>query len=861
MAESTPSFGMADLSNCDREPIHIPGSIQPHGVLLILHPADRRILQVAGPTESLLGQRRDALIGAPLDMLAEAGTVNALIELVAGLAQPSRPDNLFGFTTVDGRRFDAAIHGSDAGVIVELEPATPDRVPPGGMLSLVHAMLANVQETRTVLDFCQRAAEQVREATGFDRVMVYRFRDDGTGHVIAEARRQEIGSYLDLHYPASDIPAQARELYRRNWLRLIPDAIYAPEPLHPAVSPLTGRPVDMALCALRNVSPLHLEYLANMGVRASMSMSLMHGTRLWGLISCHHYTPKHLSQSLRNVCELFAQMFSLQLEARQRAEVLEQGLRMRDLHGRILSALADTPDLADGLMHHRPSLLDLIPSSGVALWLDGRFTAVGSTPDEEAVGTLARWLSGRVTDLWHTDRLPELWPEAEKLAAVASGLLVVSVSRVPRDFIIWFRPEVIHTVTWAGNPNKPVEVVDGVARLTPRRSFAAWQESVRFHSVPWSEAEIDAARALRTTLLEVVLRRVDQVAREREAAHRQQELLLAELDHRVKNTLANIQVLAQHSARNAGSLDSFTASFGERLRAMAQAHSLLTQSRWRGIEFRKLLEEEIRAHHDPVAPQFRLEGPRFVLRPKAALALSMAVHELVTNAAKYGALSLPGGRIDVRWALVGDGADGRVRLEWTESGGPPVLPPTRFGFGRVVIERSLAYEVDGDTTLTFDPGGVRFEALLPANHVVDGTAEPLDAGRAAADETAPPASGPRRILLVEDSAFVAEAVAAFLAGQGVTVLGPANRVPMAMVLIEGDPPDAAVLDVDLDGTPSWPVADSLADRGIPFLLATAYSADGAVPERFRNRPRLLKPYSVKDLGTALDALLAGAPGG
>lgn len=855
MSESTPPFGAAERTNCDREPIHIPGSIQPNGLRLVLHPVDWTILQVAGPAESLLGRRGDDLIGTPLDRLASADTTLDLVDLAGTLEGRSRPGDLFGFTTVDGRRFDAAVHSNEAGILVELEPARPERVPSGGMLALVHAMLTNVQEARTLDEVCRKAAEQVRAVTGFDRVMVYRFHDDGSGQVIADARRPDLESCLDLHCPTSDVPAQARALCCRNWLRLTPDATCTTAPLEPPVNPLTGRPVDMGLCALRSVSPIHLEYLGKMGVRASMSMSLVHGTRLWGLISCHHDTPKHLSQGLRNVCGLFAQMFSTQLDSRQRAEVLEQGIRTRELRSRIVSTLADAPTLAEGLTQHGPNLMDLIPSSGVALWTEGRFHAVGITPGEADVRALADWLDSRVTDVWHTDRLPELWPAAATLAAAAARVLVLSISRVPRDYIIWFRPQAIRTVTRAGNPNKPVEMVDGTARPTPRMSFEGWQEAVRFRAPGWSEADIAAARTLRTTLLEVVLRRVERIARERDTAQRQQELLLAELDHRVKNTLANIQVLAQHSARNAESLDSFTTSFAERLRAMAQAHNLLTQSRWRGVEFRSLLEEEIRAHHDPVAPQFRLDGPRFVLRPKAALALSMAVHELVTNAAKYGALSCPGGRVHVRWSLDGDGPDARLVLDWAETGGPRVKPPTRFGFGRVVVERNLAYEVDGETTLTFDPAGVRFQARLPAEHVVDGTAELLEARHATGPVPAP-AAGPRRILLVEDSAFVADAVTAFLASRGIEVLGPAGRVPAALALLDSEPPDAAVLDVDLNGTPSWPVAEALAARGIPFVLATGYSADGVVPERFRGHPRLLKPFSVKELSATLDTLLA-----
>jgi len=875
MVVTNSSFGVADLTNCDREPIEIPGSIQPHGILVVLHPESLVILQAAGPTDVLLGLTVDDLLGVEFGALVSADAVQVIRDILTRVSHGPRSENLFSFeVTAVGQRFDAAVHAGEAGMIVEMEPVKTAPPLPGGPLGLVQTMLASVQDAAGLKDFCQRAAEEVQRATGFARVMVYRFNEDDSGHVFAEARKGEIGTYLDLHFPASDIPAQARDLYSRNWLRLIADARYQPAPLIPSLNPLTGAPVNLSHCALRSVSPLHLEYLANMGVRASMSVSIMRGGKLWGLFACHHDQPRHLAPGLRAACELFAQMFSFQLEARIKADTLEEAMRMRGIHDRLVAVISSEPDIVNGLVQHQPNLQDYLPSSGVALWLDGRYSSIGTTPDEGEIKKLAEWLAaGKAPGVWATDRLPLVWEDGRDMAGQACGVLVLSVSRSPRDYIFWFRPEVLQTVTWAGNPNKPVETTPGELRLSPRRSFDAWVEQVRFRTVPWSEAEITAAQTLRTTLLEVVLQRVDQVARERELSRQRQELLLAELDHRVKNTLANIQALVQYASASGGSggdavsgtasemLNGFTASFGHRLRAMAHAHSLLTQSRWEGADLRSLLEEEARAHTAGVegaAVRTRLTGPEIMLRPKAALALSMAIHELVTNAAKYGALSVPDGMVDIAWALNEGGKNGEAAtftLDWTESGGPPVSPPTRHGFGRIVIEKSLAYEVDGESRLVFAAGGVRCHVRIPVEHVVDRVRPPQVSITAAGPRKEAEPVLPSRVLLVEDSGLVAMQIQNLLEEAGCEVVGPASRVGPALRLAMSEVIDAAVLDVDLNGTPSWDVADALTSRGIPFVLATGYSSDNALPDRFRSVPKLLKPFSTQGFEAALRKLL------
>lgn len=841
-----PAFGEVDLTNCDREPIRIPGSVQPHGLLLILHPETLDVLQYGGdsgllPVAPRPGAKLSALLPAPavaeLAALLDAAPLSERVAIEAALP--------------DGHPIDLVAHRAEAGILLEIERLAAPSATRRGPLPVVQAMVARVQQAATLRGFWQAATDEVRRVTGFDRVMLYRFLPDGSGAVVAEARDPGIGSYLDLHYPASDIPKQARELYQRTWLRLIPDARYTPAPLRPALSPLTGGPADLSLCALRSVSPLHLEYLQNMGVRASMSLSVVRGGQLWGLIACHHRAPRHLPLATRDACEAFAQIFSLQLEAKEQAEDFAYAARLRSVHEGLVQVMAREEDLAFGLIKHRPNLLDFIASEGVALLIDGQYSAIGRVPEEAAVRALVAWMSETAGDgVVAFDRLPELWPPARDFAEVASGVLALSVSRDPRDCILWFRPEVLQAVTWAGNPNKPVEVSPEGARLTPRRSFEAWREMVRGRSHPWKAAEIDAAQALRVSLLEVVLRRMDEVAQERAMAKDRQDLLLAELDHRVKNTLANIQALVRHSSGGAATLEDFVGDLHRRLRSMAAAHSLLSRARWEGAELRSLVEQELGPHLDGQSGPARvaIAGPAVRLRPKAALAISLALHELTTNAAKYGALSAPGGMVHIAWGMSG----GKLLLDWQERGGPPVSAPTRRGFGLLVIERSLAYEVNGRSRLDFAPAGVAFHVEMPLRQVTESSAV-----LAAQPPPAPPAPlRGVRVLVVEDAALVALELETALRVEGAEVVGPVARLEDALAVVKARLPDAALLDIDLDGVTVFPLADALAEAGVPFLLTTGYEPGLVLPARFAAVPVLAKPYRGEEATAALRGLLA-----
>ncbi|MBS0643625.1 MAG: GAF domain-containing protein [Proteobacteria bacterium] len=549
MTES-PAFGAADLTNCDREPIHIPGSIQPHGALLAVDPDTLRILQAGGATGKFLGAAPSDLLGQRINAVLPPECVGTLRTLLLGDGATTRPQHAFRLSAQDSPPADVTLHGSGGLIILEFE-AVQDHAHDDALV-LVQTMLARLQKTTSSAALCQAIAQEVRRVSGFDRVMVYRFLPDRSGIVAGEVCGPDAEAFLGLHYPASDIPQQARELYRTNWVRSIVDVHYTPEPITPLLNPVNGQPLDLSHSTLRSVSPIHLEYLSNMGVAASMSLSLIMGGQLWGLIACHHNTPRFVPFRHRAAYELFAQMASAKLEMQVATEQYDRRLHTSQVHDSLVNYMSQEADLANGLTRYKPNLLDYISADGVGLWFDGQYTSLGRVPDAEQVAGLIAWLNGSVKGgVFQTDHLPSLHAPAETFADVASGILALAVSKAPRDYILWFRGEFAHTVTWAGDPRKAITTGPHGDRLSPRKSFAAWRETVRLRSRPWEPAEVEAVHTLRVSLLEVVLSRIDQLAREREQARLAQQALVVELDHRLEEWRATEADLKQETERRA----------------------------------------------------------------------------------------------------------------------------------------------------------------------------------------------------------------------------------------------------------------------------------------------------------------------
>jgi len=876
MADPGIAIASVDVTNCDREPIHIPGAILPHGAMLVLDAGTLEVLQAAGDTSRLLGVPLGELLGQSAAVLFRPDQIENLHSLVAAL-DLVKPRHLLDpqLRVIADQPLDASLHRSAGSLVLEFEAADPSDRFAADPLAGVQEMVRGFEVSPSLQALCQLAAERVRDVARYDRVLVYRFMRDGSGWVIAESREPHLTPFLDLHYPAADIPQQARALYVNNWLRLITQVNYDAAPLVPAANPQTGEPLDMSQAILRNLSPIHREYLRNMGIDASMSISIICGGKLWGLIACHHYSPRILPRHLRAICELFGSMFSLQLEAREKGDQFDERLASRMVLQNLMLNLASADNYAAGLTNETPNLLDYIhgglPAAngtiqgGVAVSVKGQLTFLGTTPDQSHIQDLIEWLNTHVSKsdgLFSTDRLGEIWPPGAAFADVASGVLVISVSQELSDFIVWFRPELVGTSAWAGEPVKLVTSGPNGDTLSPRKSFEVWKETVRGRCLPWTQADLDAAFDLRVSLLHVVLRRINTAAQERKRATERDKLLMAELDHRVKNTIANIQALVIQTSRNADNLTGFVKGLEGRIQAMAKAHSLLSQSRWESVSIDKLLREELNLYasgHTAVT----LDGTDVLLTPKSALSLPLAIHELATNAAKYGALTAPGGRVAVRWRPA---TDGGVELSWTETGGPPVEQPKRRGFGSTLIERALSMETGGRAIVHYMRTGVVCDIFLPASSVTYSNADAQSGASSQTEDSltasVPDAAAPEafRILVVEDSFLLVEMIQAMLDDLGWVAVGPATRRSEALILAQSETFDAALLDVNLDGETSWDVAAVLRTRGIPFVFGTGYDVSSVLPDDLAGSAVVAKPYRSRDVEQRLREVIAAKRG-
>ncbi len=523
-----------DLTNCDREPIHIPGAIQPHGALLGVRESDSVIVVASSNAAKILRVNSNVVGATASELLGqtafeELSTAKPGIQARSGLAIATRAG-----------LFDATVHRSGGLLIIELEPSSGvEDFSPAQFRDLLHSTLQIVEQSTTLHGLATAIAEQMRLVTSFDRVWVYRFHDDWHGEIIGESMTEGIEPWLGLHYPASDIPAQARELFLRNWLRMIPDVSFVPVPLEPQLNPLSGQPLDLGNSVLRSVSPIHIQYLSNMGVAASLVVSLVHQGKLWGLISGHHYSgPKHVPLAMRTLCEFLAQALSLQVGMAETVDDKSKELKVREVEAQLRRKLPDRAGYRHALLSGSPNLLDLVSATGAALCDGDDCSAVGNVPTGPEIAALVKWLHAEGHDEFRSTMLSRDYPPAIDWKKFGSGLLALALSPRRPHYVLWFRPELKQTIRWAGDPKKAATVsADGVERLSPRGSFSLWEEERRGTSDDWDPSEVQASNDLRRTILDFLLKQAEELATmnaELEATNDQLEELVAEMEEQTE---------------------------------------------------------------------------------------------------------------------------------------------------------------------------------------------------------------------------------------------------------------------------------------------------------------------------------------
>ncbi|MCJ2018949.1 GAF domain-containing protein [Methylobacterium sp. E-065] len=712
-----------DVTACEREPIHVPGSVQPDAVLLVADPGDLRIVAHSANFGDAFPHRSATLVGGTLDGILPSGFVARVRQAHAanGLAEGRTVCGTLCLDPAEGAAFLAVAHARADRVLVELE-AVPDRPGDFGPAHPYDAgvSVARLRAARTVAEVAEATANEVRAVTGFECVLVYRFDADWNGEAIAEDKVADWSrSLLGLHFPASDIPAQARALYLRSRSRFVTDRDAEPVALIGDAG-LAGKPIDLTFAKHRSLSPIHLEYQRNLGVNGSMSASIIVDGALWGLLIGHHRRPHYVTPEGRTAAGLLAEALAMRVQEIEGRRLWEAQQAHLAAEGRLVRQLTRSDDYVAALTTGETTMLDLFEAGGAAVVSDGTVAIVGLAPEPDAVLALRDWLlANRPPEEtgFSTHAMAAAYPPAEAFADRASGVVAVFVDEARRNLLLWFRPEVPSTVSWGGDPRKPVAAGSGSAPVLPRRSFERWVEERRGMSRPWAEWQVSFATSLAQVVEGIVLRQrrtIDELTgllADKERALEQKDVLSREIDHRVKNSLQIVSAFLQMQQRQTKDPDAKQA-FAEtsaRVMSVARVHDSLYQAEnVEDVDLGQTIEVLCR-DLSGMAGDGQTVGitadAKVMVPYRKAVALSLIATELVTNAFKYASTDAGKGHVEVS---VRDEGDGRVRVRVCDDGeglpeGWAERKPKGTGLGMKLV-RAMLDQIDARLEVANTPG-------------------------------------------------------------------------------------------------------------------------------------------------------------
>lgn len=528
-----------DLSSCEKEPIHIIGVTQSHGVLIACDKTTGKITQVGENSAEYFDISAEDLLGSDIESFLG-------IELARKIINTVNEQGIFEVeeTNINGRAFVIIPHITSENLILDIEPID-NKADSFDFQKELSSLLNTLSASKDAQRLCEDAAKITKSIFGYDRVMIYKFDEEWNGKVIAEELNEDMESWLGLQYPASDIPKQARQLFLKNRVRTITDVNYSPVKILPQLSPLTNAPLDLTNSTLRGVSPIHIEYLKNMEVGASLTAALISNGKLWGLIACHHYAPRFINYYQRQTCEFLIQIFSNELSLKNSNSFLTNIEKVDNLRTDLINQIQQTNNFEKGLSAGKIKLTDLFNCTGAAIVLNGKIKLLGETPSKKEIKKLTReFLVNKKDSLFFTKHLLGFYPEATNFKDTGSGILSLRLGQSDRDFLIWFRPEVIQSVDWGGNPENKATYDEEKKRLTPRKSFEKWTEQLTGVADPWKDFEISGARKLGESvsyfILENQKKEIATLNEQLIEAHNELKLFSQGLSHDLKAPLRGI---------------------------------------------------------------------------------------------------------------------------------------------------------------------------------------------------------------------------------------------------------------------------------------------------------------------------------